>query len=100
MHWVHDAFELRGLLHGHHHARICSLGSDMGAVAVEPIVQQLGRRLLRRRLLRCNCRLLRGVQVDGVVSCEHGLSTEAGGSAVVVKTAVQQFGLGAKRERH
>lgn len=76
--------------HGHHHARICGFGTDMSGVAVEPVVQQL----------RCNCRLLGGVQIDGVVSCEHGLSAEAGRSSVVVETAVQQFGLGlgAKRE--
>jgi hypothetical protein len=91
---VHDAFELRGLLHGHHHARIRGFGSDASAVAVEPVVQQL-----RGRLLRCNCRLHwpSTMDVDGVVSCEHGLSAEAGGSAVVVEAAVQQFGLGGSK---
>ena len=83
--------------HGrHHHAcSIRGLGSDVGAVAVEPVIQQL-----RRRLLRCNCRLHwpSTMDVDGVVAAEHGLSAEAGGSAVVVETAVQQFGLRAKRE--
>jgi len=87
--------------HGHHHVHI-SLGPrtanvDAGAVAVEPVVQQL-----RRGLLRCRLHRFRGVQIDGVVSCEHGLSAEAGGGSIVVKTAVQQFGLGtgSKRERH
>lgn len=79
--------------HGrHHHAcSIRGLGTDVGAVAVEPVIQQL-----RRRLLRCNCRLHwpSTMDVDGVVATEHGLSAEAGGSAVVVEAAVQQFGLG------
>ena len=83
--------------HGrHHHAcSIRGLGSDVGAVAVEPVIQQL-----RRRLLRCNCRLNWSCtkEVDGVVAAKHGLSAEAGGSAIVVETAVQQFGLGAKGE--
>jgi len=90
--------------HGcHHHARsIRGFGSDASAVAVEPIVQQL-----RRRLLRCNCRLHRlgTKEINGIVAAKHGLSAEAGGSAVVVETAVQQFGLsigckGQVRGRH
>lgn len=35
-----DALRL-GASHGHHHARICGLGPDVGAVAIEPVVQQL-----------------------------------------------------------
>ena len=78
-----------GFLHRHHHARIYSLGPDVGAVAVEPVVQQL-----RRGLLRCRLHRSRGVQIDGVISTEHCLSAEAGGSAVVVEAAVKQLGLG------
>jgi hypothetical protein len=91
-HFLHFHF-----LHGHHHhARsIRGFGSDASAVAVEPVVQQLG-----RRLLRCNCRLHwpSTMDVDGIVAAKHGLSTEAGRSAVVVETAVKQLGLRAKRE--
>ena len=83
--------------HGcHHHTRsIRGLGSDASAVAVEPVVQQLRCRLLRCRLLRCNCSLNWSCtkEVDGVVAAKHGLSAEAGAGAIVVETAVQQFGL-------
>ena len=60
----------------------------MRAVAVEPVIKKLGRRL------HGPCTM----EVDGVVSGKHGLSTEAGAGAVVVETAVQQFGLRSKRE--
>ena len=88
-----ELFFTWAISHGHHHARsICGLGPDVGAVAVEPVVQQLGRWLNRPSTM----------DIDGVVSGEHGLSAEAGGGSVVVETAVQQFGLGSgsKRERH
>jgi len=93
MHLVHDAFELLGgiILHGpyHVHVHICSLGPraaniDVGAVTVEPVVQQLGCRLHRPSTM----------DIDGIVATKHGLSTEAG--CVVVETSVQQFGLGSK----
>lgn len=61
----------------------------MGAVAVEPVIKKLRRRLLRRRL-HWPCTM----EVDGVVAAKHGLSTEAGAGAIVVETAVKQLGLG------
>ena len=93
-----ELFFTWAISHGHHHARsICGLGPgganiDVGAVAVEQVVQQL----------RCRLHRPSTMDIDGVVSGEHGLSAEAGGGSVVVETAVQQFGLGSgsKRERH
>ena len=88
--------------HGcHHHA--CSIrgfGSDASAVAIEPVVQKLRRRLLRCRLLRCRLHWLGTKEINGIVAAKHGLSAEAGGSAIVVEAAVQQFGLstGCKRQ--
>ena len=83
--------------HGcHHHARsIRGFGSDASAVAIEPVVQKL-----RRRLLRCRLHRLGAKEINGIVATKHGLSAEAGGSAVVVEAAVQQFGLstGCKRQ--
>jgi len=74
--------------HGcHHHA--CSIrgfGSDASAVAVEPVIQQL-----RRRLLRCRLHWLGTKEINGIVAAKHGLSTE-------VRLLKLPYGLGAKRQ--
>jgi hypothetical protein len=74
--------------HGHHHhARsIRGFGSDVSAVAIEPVVQKL-----RCRLLRCKHRL-GSVEINGIVAAKHGLSTEV---RLLLKLP---YGFGTKRE--
>lgn len=60
--------------HGHHRGvHICGFGPDAGGVAIEPVVQQFGCRLIRGRLHWPG-----SVEIDGIIATKHGLSAEAG----------------------